>query len=373
MAYDSVRGRIVMFAENTQETWEWDGGTWTKITPASGSPAARSGHALVYDLERKAVVMFGGLITGTPTNEAWTWNGNAWTDITATSAPPSARYNHGLAYDAGRKKVVLFGGYSGSTYLNETWEWGGSTWSNVTPGSGNPLPRQSHALAYDARRGRVILFGGTGATAAIGYLNDTWEWNGTAWTNVTSPTSNPSIRTYFAMAYDVSRGAIILFGGGVNSGQLDDTWELGSTGWTDLTRAGETPPARSNVGMAYDAARGQMIIFGGFNTSGTLADTWAFRYERAVAADERCISGVDGDGDTKIGCADPDCAGRCTPLCNPGLMTCDASWPHCGDAICQPIETKRLCPADCGAPTPVCGDFLCESPETAQTCAGDCP
>ena len=49
----------------------------------------------------------------------------AWTAATPTLV--RARRQHAIAYDAGRGVVVLFGGYDG-TYLNDTWEWNGSAW-----------------------------------------------------------------------------------------------------------------------------------------------------------------------------------------------------------------------------------------------------
>jgi len=124
--------------------------------------------------------------------------------------------------------------------------------------------------------------------------------------------------------------------------------------------------------MAYEAARGQVVMFGGYGDfTGELTDTWTFRYRNGLA-EERCRYGLDGDDDGKIGCADPDCFGYCSPLCNPTLMTCGTQAPRCGDGTCQSYESSRLCPMDCGAPTPACGDFLCESPETIVNCPGDC-
>ncbi|RIK63122.1 MAG: hypothetical protein DCC65_16345 [Planctomycetota bacterium] len=43
-----------------------------------------------------------------------------------------------------------------------------------------PFRREGCALAYDSGRGVVILFGGhtSNGLGFIGYLNDTWEWNG---------------------------------------------------------------------------------------------------------------------------------------------------------------------------------------------------
>jgi hypothetical protein len=53
-----------------------------------------------------------------------------------------------------------------------------------------------------------------------GYLNDTWEWNGTNWTQIITPVA-PSARIASAMAYDPIGGGIVLFSG---FGNTADTW-----------------------------------------------------------------------------------------------------------------------------------------------------
>ena len=94
------------------------------------------------------------------------------------------------------------------------------TWTNVSPTSG-PLPRYRHAMAYDSQRGVTVMFGGT--SSGSNYLADTWEWNGSSWTQVS--TTGPSARREHAMAYDSLRGRIVLFGGCC---YLGDTWEWDS-------------------------------------------------------------------------------------------------------------------------------------------------
>ena len=374
-AYDAARGRVVLFGGTDAspylaDTWEWNGSSWKDVTPVSGSPSARTSHALAYDADRKRVVLFGGNSGTGALADTWEWDGSTWSDVTPASGNPPARSGDALAYDAARKRVVLFGGNGGSGGLADTWEWNGSTWINVTPASGSPSARHSHALAYDGARGKVVLFGGYDSSS--GNFADTWAWNGTAWTNVTPASENPSARRAHTLAYDERRGRVLLFGGH-SGGDVADTWEWNGTAWTNVTPASSNPPTREGNALAYDAASGHTVLFGGVDTAYVrLGDTWTFRDETRGAA-EGCLYGFDGDSDGKIACADVDCFGYCTPLCNPTIMSCDLTLPHCGDGECQPVETKRLCPADCGAPTVVCGDFMCETPETTQSCPGDCP
>src|SRR5262245_47476675 len=76
-------------------------------------------------------------------------------------AVPSARYGHALANDIGRGRSVLFGGFGGGYSLPsaDTWEFDGDRWRQI-PTAASPPARTRHALAYDLWRGRVVLFGG---------------------------------------------------------------------------------------------------------------------------------------------------------------------------------------------------------------------
>ena len=67
-----------------------------------------------------------------------------------------------MAYDAATGNMVLFGGVSRvGNFLNTTWTWDGSTWTQQHPATSRP-PRKSASMAYDAATGDVVLFGGTG-------------------------------------------------------------------------------------------------------------------------------------------------------------------------------------------------------------------
>src|SRR5437773_1209062 len=93
-----------------------------------------------------------------------------------TRRVPAPRYGHAMAYDVARNVTVLFGGYysDGAGHdLRDTWEWNGSAWTQRA--SSGPSARAYHAMAYDAARGVTVLFSGYPAGA------DTWEWNGSAW------------------------------------------------------------------------------------------------------------------------------------------------------------------------------------------------
>src|SRR5262249_29451141 len=166
------------------------------------------------------------------TAESPTW-------VTLGTAPP-ARVGAAIAYDVAHGRAVLFGGCSSTDrtgcqgpLLQDTWLWDGARWARANAGIAPPS-RVGHAMAYDAARGKVVLFGGcTGNVQACDGLADTWEWDGTAWTEVTNP--GPTGRFSHAMAYDAARKAVVMFGGcqsaSVSNCDLQDTWEWNGTGW----------------------------------------------------------------------------------------------------------------------------------------------
>jgi len=57
----------------------------------------------------------------------------------------------------------MFGGWNAAgSITDDTWEYDGSVWSQVLLEVRPPV-RGAHSLAYDSARGRVVLFGGLSA------------------------------------------------------------------------------------------------------------------------------------------------------------------------------------------------------------------
>ncbi len=79
MAYDSNRHRVVLFGGSNpiiispiNQTWEYDGATWVQIA-TTNSPPARYNHAMAYDNVRGRIVLFGGYqsFIRPPFNDTW--------------------------------------------------------------------------------------------------------------------------------------------------------------------------------------------------------------------------------------------------------------------------------------------------------------
>jgi hypothetical protein len=280
MAYDAATGTTVMFGGYERlatgdllplgDTWTWDGTTWTRQAQAD-HPSPRYGAAMAYDAATGTMVLFGGyeLASGAlgVLNDTWTWNGTTWTQQHPAVSPPALnRASAAMAYDAATGTVVL------SEVDGSTWTWNGTTWTQQTPAA-SPPARFGAAMAYDTATGTVVLFGGQSSTGHL--LADTWTWDGTTWTQQ-APATSPHFRYDTTMAYDATTGTVVLFGGTATNREFSDTWTWDGTTWTQQTPATH-PFARGGDATAYDATTGTVVLFGGYSLHGKfLKDTWTW-------------------------------------------------------------------------------------------------
>lgn len=137
MAYDSARDRVVMFGGydvisgwTSNDTWEWDGNDWTQIFPAT-SPSAREGHAMAFDPVRGRVLMFGGRDGGTYDFDTWEWDGADWTLLFAGSHDETPFAESAMAWDPARRAMILFGGETshGGGLSSLIWRLGATGWT----------------------------------------------------------------------------------------------------------------------------------------------------------------------------------------------------------------------------------------------------
>ena len=204
-----------------------------------------------------AVVSLTGGAAGatSPSLAAWMQaNGSANGCTTGCPSSPGDRSASVTSFDQATGEVMLFGGLddSGEGNLNDTWAWNGTTWTQAADAgdagctdtcTDAPPPRAASSMAYDPASGQLILFGG--GQGAGSYMNDTWAWNGSTWTQVddaTDPactdtcTGSPSARTGAVMAFDPTLGKLVLFGGITGT---NDTWTWDGSGWTQVADASD--------------------------------------------------------------------------------------------------------------------------------------
>jgi len=232
----------------------------------SAGPPTLVRPEIAYDAARDRVVMFGGLdIADAPTSETWEATATGFVQAHPMTSPP-ARVSGAMAYDVAHRRTILFGG----GLLGDTWIWDGTNWSQPVLIDA-PSPRSGHAMAYDARRGRVVLFGGRPA-GILGNSHETWEWNGSAWTQITTATTPRGLSGH-AMAYDPRRGKIVMFGDATSDSNV---WEYDGVNWRQVIVSGNVPVARNYPSLAYDSRLGRVVLVGGETDNGELGDMWSW-------------------------------------------------------------------------------------------------
>jgi hypothetical protein len=228
VAYDSRRNRLVLHGGSSAlgatlgETWEWGPGGWAQKT--STGPGLRDHTAMAYDVIRERTVLFGGQVRiDSFPSETWEWNGTSWS-VAATAGPPP-RVHYGLHFDSTLGKVVVFGGYQPNVRdLGDLWSWDGAAWTLL-----NQSAARTHlVLAYHGRLGALVALGGIGP-GATPFMS---AWGAGQWSGVGGVGPNP--RYLPGAAYDKNRRVLVLFGGGNPAGSnlYADTWEHDGTGWS---------------------------------------------------------------------------------------------------------------------------------------------
>jgi hypothetical protein len=260
--------------------WRVDPTTLLWAQAQDMGPSPRTGHGVAFDSERGKLVLFGGLVNGEAVNDTWEWDGELWTQVADTG--PSPRAYHGIAFDQVGRGVFLFGGadranLDGRSYLGDTWRWDGTSWIQVA--DTGPSPRQAPAMATDPVRKRVVLFGGgkIGREAAHEGLSDTWEWDGTAWTQRAD--TGPAARLDAKASYSEQDTAVLLFGGAGSESPFADTWAWDGQVWRQVADTGPGP----RIGHALASLDSAVVLFGGMATQqvgasepAILNDTWAW-------------------------------------------------------------------------------------------------
>ncbi len=232
---------------------------------------------MTFDQVRGQAIVFGGfpLTSFPPANDTWEFDGQNWKQTAIQGARPPGRNQAAIEYDVRRAKTVLFGGVAiANQFLDDTWEYDGTAWTAI-PHATRPPRRSSHSLCMDEARGQMILFGGVDATSApVAYFSDTWAYDGLSWRKLT-PSAQPGARAGTCMAYDRKRGRIVLHGGASPGIVWNDTWEWNGSTWIQVTLPAPGP-RRVNAAMAYDRSRELVVHYGGSLGTTVSNETWEY-------------------------------------------------------------------------------------------------
>jgi hypothetical protein len=238
LGYDPVGNRMLLYGGGTNfylqgvdpsrnDTWAWDGETWTQLHAHSPTPGACcSPTEMVYDPSTPVLWLTMGLL------QMWSWTGSDWILAESTARPPE-RFEFGLAYDGQLRGVVAVCGYAGegnaglgeaAPYHDDTWLWRDAAWTELHPRTA--AARGPCAAAFDIARNEMVLFSGLGGTLTF---------DGSNWT-LRHPAHEPPIEPDLSasFAYDPVAHQVVLFGGTDNLGRdLDQTWTWDGVDWSN--------------------------------------------------------------------------------------------------------------------------------------------
>ena len=222
------------------------------------------------------MLLFGGTtnLSG-HSNELWKWDGSNWSPTPQAGSWPTNRSGHGLAYNPVRRVTVLHGGSGGQGGLGDTWTYDGTAWSQV---SSSYISYQS-PMVYDPTRGRMLMH--IGYSPSQGCINATVELSASG--------SNPSVGytqlstsgtpryPYLHATAPLPQGGLVMFGGQSYSAPLPVLtyeWQQGS--WSKVYSL-LNPATRSEHALILDPVRSNNLMFGGLNPNGVpLNDTWTY-------------------------------------------------------------------------------------------------
>jgi formylglycine-generating enzyme required for sulfatase activity len=275
MVYDSIRNVVVLYggadtSARNDKHWEFDGSSWTNRT-FTMEPGPVTQHAMAYDSSRETVYLFHANL-GPPT---WKYYHvgltNNWSPVTSATAPA---FNGAMEYFPPWDQSLMFG-RNPVTLKAETWSFDGSMWTYHAPSS-SPPALSGCGMAYDPTRGVMVVFGGYKLGSVPS--NETWEFDGANWTQATTSAAPPAGHAQ-TLTFDPTIDKCVLCTGGTYQNWHNQTWIYDGFNWTQvepLPTMGplpNAPSARYGAQMVYHAGMGKLLLYGGYNGA-HLGDTW---------------------------------------------------------------------------------------------------
>ena len=227
MAYDGQR--VLLYGGQAtnggvlSDLWAFDGTDWTLLTSGAG-PGARRSAAMAYDPARGRTVLFGGVQPPSFPNDTWEWDGASWT-LVHTSGP-GPRVWHRMVYDEARQRCVMGGGAFNPVVYVDTWEWDGSSWVQ-TVANGFPYGTMP-MLVFDRSTQHTLAIGGVESLLGVP-RNEIWAYDpvNSTWN---LRTTTPAFESFTCAAYDSARERTLILTSDPLSGGAADFyyWDQGS-------------------------------------------------------------------------------------------------------------------------------------------------
>ena len=302
LAYDSDRGVTVLFGGYNHhwfdDTWEYDGSSWKRITIDGPGPEARFHHAMCYDNALHQVILFGGASEDEMLNDVWDYESTGpqrgrWI-YRPEAIPPSARKSHTMIFDYFAARAVVAGGMLNSEYAqtSEVWKFDNSTgqWFLQPTGIGFSGGQKlgagltDHMMLYDSARHETVVIGGIGPYGTVLVNSDKIWFPGAG----KGPLDCGSGITQGAIVYDRFHDIYFQFGGknkydefsqgmiwypSVNGFPCSYSPSDLDTEYYDYKKPRVIPANRRECAMVYDDKRHVTVLFGGLEDS-AYGDTW---------------------------------------------------------------------------------------------------
>lgn len=127
IAYDAADGYVLMFGgvsaagTDLRDAWTFSGGKWAEVC-STCAPPARDNMMMTYDAADGYVLLFGGETspTGSFLSDTWEYLGGTWTQLSPATSPP-ARQGASITYDQADGYVLMYGGLDASQGFQDTW------------------------------------------------------------------------------------------------------------------------------------------------------------------------------------------------------------------------------------------------------------
>jgi len=228
--FDTDRGRLVLLCEDSS-TYEWDGEKWYTFASLKNKPPSSRFRSMAYDASAKKTLTFGGFNGSSYERETWGWNGTEWTRVSRNSQPKS-RALANMFYDPISKKTYLYGGIGQASSEDRIIRYGdfhaleGDKWVEMKTGTFPPA-RYGAMDGLNPESKKTVIFGGKNEKEE--YINEQWEWNGSAWAKLAN-TNSPSARMNGGLSWDPAAGAMSLYGGYAGL-YFSELWALRGGRW----------------------------------------------------------------------------------------------------------------------------------------------
>ncbi|MGH7685285.1 MAG: kelch repeat-containing protein [Candidatus Dormibacteria bacterium] len=256
-AYDEARHQVVLFGgtaangtADLDDTWTWDGSSWTQQHP-SVSPPARAYAAMTYDPHAHDVLLVGGrgaqkAVQGICGSGSVSSSGSVGPPSSPVSSPP---------IEPIAPSPPPVGGPNGASMapcmasvpsvLTDTWTWDGSNWHDTGQPAPSGILGPAPAVGTDPATGQVLLVteqvqtmpmpacpipasppagspqpvAQSCAAIATPAVLHTWVWSGSAWSDLSAqpPQGGTGILGWAALVPDPATGHLALFRAGATT------------------------------------------------------------------------------------------------------------------------------------------------------------